>query len=80
MRVLSERPRAYPPELDSDFGAQAGLCAETAPGSGAFVREFARATVKMDCVSWTPTITCTMEVIGRNAQECTRGAHGSRSL
>ncbi len=47
----------YPPELDSDFGAPAGLCAETAPGSGAFVREFARATVKMDCVSWTPTIT-----------------------
>ena len=46
----------YPPELNSDFGEPAGLCAEAPSGSGTFVREFSRATVKMDCTTWTPTI------------------------
>jgi len=47
----------YPPELHSDFGEPAGECAEAAPGTGVFVRHFSRATVQMDCATWTPTIT-----------------------
>jgi hypothetical protein len=47
----------FPQELNADFGAPAGACAEAPPGSGVFVREFQRATVQMDCATWTPTIT-----------------------
>lgn len=47
----------YPPELDSDFGEPTGLCAETAAGSGVFVRDFSRASVQMDCTTWTPKVT-----------------------
>ena len=46
-----------PPSLSLDYGEPQGLCAETAPGSGVFVREWSQATVQMDCNSWTPTIT-----------------------
>ena len=45
-----------PPILDADFGDPAGLCTETAPGSGVFQREFAHATVQMNCSSWTPSV------------------------
>ena len=45
-----------PAELNSDFGEPAGVCAEAPPGSGTFVRDFARATVEMDCATWTPSI------------------------
>ena len=33
------------------------ICHETAPLSGGFVREWSRATVKMDCNRWAPTVT-----------------------
>ncbi len=46
----------FPAELNSDFGEPAGVCAEAPPGSGTFVRDFARATVAMDCATWTPSI------------------------
>jgi hypothetical protein len=51
------RDYAYPDELNADYGVPLGLCAETAPNSGVFVREFTKSTVQMDCATWTPTIT-----------------------
>ena len=44
-----------PALLDRDFGVPAGLCAETAPGSGVFARDFSTVTVSLDCASWTPS-------------------------
>lgn len=52
-----DEPIFRPPELDLDYGVPLGPCAETAPGSGVFTRDFSRSTVTMDCASWTPTIT-----------------------
>ena len=40
-----------------DYGEPTGLCAETAHGSLVFTRDWTRATVEMDCNSWTPSIT-----------------------
>ncbi len=51
------RDYLFPDELNLDYGEPLGLCAETAPGSGVFTREFTRSTVQMDCATWTPTIT-----------------------
>ena len=47
----------FPPELNVDYGEPSGLCSETASGSGIFVRHWSKATVQMDCNTWTPTIT-----------------------
>ena len=48
----------FPPELSADYGEPVDeLCKETAPGSQVFVREWSKATIQMDCTSWTPTIT-----------------------
>ena len=52
----------FPEALNIDYGqpvdsGAAGLCKETAPNSGVFVREYTKATVQMDCNSWKPTIT-----------------------
>jgi len=43
----TENPRAA--EWDEEFGAPQGACAETAPGSGVFTREWDAATVSWDC-------------------------------
>ena len=48
---------AYPAALDADYGEPAALCAETAPGSQVFRREYSHALVEMDCNTFTPTIT-----------------------
>jgi hypothetical protein len=48
---------AVPPALGLDYGEPSALCAETAPGSGVFTRDYSRATVSMDCASWTGTVT-----------------------
>lgn len=48
---------SFPALLDADFGTPLGLCAETAPGSGVWAREWSRAHVSMDCNTWTPNIT-----------------------
>ena len=47
----------FPPALNVDYGEPVGLCKETAAGSGVFVREWTKATVQMDCKTYTPTIT-----------------------
>ena len=44
-------------QFNADYGDPLGLCAETAPRSGVFRRNFTRSVVQMDCNSWTPTIT-----------------------
>ena len=44
-------------QFNADYGDALGFCAETAPSSGIFVREFTKSTVQMDCNSYTPTIT-----------------------
>jgi hypothetical protein len=41
--------------FDADYGQPTDeVCHEAAPG--VFVREWSRATIEMDCNSWTPTI------------------------
>jgi hypothetical protein len=47
----------YPDALNADYGEPLGLCAETTAGSGIFLREWSKATVQMDCNTWTPSIT-----------------------
>ena len=47
----------YPDALNVDYGEPLGLCTETSVGSGVFTRDWSKATVQMDCNSWTPTIT-----------------------
>jgi hypothetical protein len=43
---------------NQDFGEPVdNACYETAPNSGVFTREWTKATVTMDCNTWTPTIT-----------------------
>lgn len=48
----------YPAEqFNADYGTPLGLATETAKGSGVFVREWTKATVQMDCSTYTPKIT-----------------------
>jgi hypothetical protein len=48
----------FPPEFNQDYGEPIDkVCKETAPKSGIFTREWSKASVKMDCATWTPTIT-----------------------
>ena len=42
--------------LGQDFGSPNGFCAETAPSSGVFTRDWSKATVQLDCNSFTATI------------------------
>ena len=51
------REYAFPAALNADYGEPTELCHETRAGSGTFVREWTKATVQMDCATWTPTIT-----------------------
>jgi len=47
----------WPAQLDADYGEPVDkICTETAPGSGVFTREWSKASIKMDCNSWKPTI------------------------
>ena len=53
-------PFPRPHALDVDYGAPVdprGVCTETSPGSGVFVREFTKASVTMDCGAWHGSIT-----------------------
>ena len=44
-------------QFNADYGTPLGLATETGVGSGVFTREWSKATVTMDCNSYTPTIT-----------------------
>ena len=46
-------PYWRPPEMDVDYGVPRGVCAETAPGTGVFVREWTKAAVQFDCNTFT---------------------------
>ena len=50
------RKYVYPPALSGDYGEPQGLCAEKAPGSGVFTREYTKATVELNCGTWTGSI------------------------
>jgi hypothetical protein len=47
----------YPPEFNVDYGVPTGTCTETAPNSGVFTRDWTKATVQMNCNTYTGTIT-----------------------
>ena len=51
------RNYSYPPALSADYGEPTGFCSESAPNSGIFNRDYTKATVKMDCNSWTGSVT-----------------------
>lgn len=52
------RTYLFPPEFNVDYGEPTqGLCKETAPNSGIFMRDFSKASVKMDCNSYEGSIT-----------------------
>jgi hypothetical protein len=53
----SKHPFTRPAFMDDDFGAPTDFVVETAPGSQVFTRHYERATVTMDCNTFTPTIT-----------------------
>ena len=50
----SNTPVSRPPQLDADYGEPVGgaPCAETAPGSGIFTRQYTRASVRVDCANY----------------------------
>lgn len=50
------RTYQVPEQINWDFGEPTGMCAETAPNSGVFRRDWTKATVQMDCNTWTPSI------------------------
>ena len=43
--------------MNADVGEPQGLCTETAPNSEVFTREWSKASVKMDCKSYTGSVT-----------------------
>lgn len=49
------RTYQVPEQINWDYGTPTGLCTETS--TGVFKREWTKATVSMDCNTWTPTIT-----------------------
>ena len=47
-----------PEQVNWDYGEPIdALCQETAPNSQVFTRDWTKATIQMDCNSWTPTLT-----------------------
>jgi len=57
------RTYQVPEQINWDYGEPTELCKETAPNSGVFTRDWTKATVGMDCNSWTPTIKLKKAVI-----------------
>lgn len=56
--LACDRQYEYPADLfNADYGEPVGICSETSPGCGVFVRDFTKSTVQMDCNTWTPTVT-----------------------
>jgi hypothetical protein len=51
-------PSAFvrPPAFDVDYGEPLGFCAETAPGSSVWSREYTKYSVSLDCASFTATL------------------------
>ena len=51
------RTYEVPEQINWDYGEPQGLCKETGANTGVFTREWSKATITMDCNTWTPTIT-----------------------
>lgn len=49
------REYQVPEQINWDYGEPTGLCKETT--TGVFTRDWTKATIQMDCNTWTPTIT-----------------------
>ena len=47
----------YPPELNWDVGEPLGLCGESEGEPGVWVREWSKATVKLNCTEWSANVT-----------------------
>ena len=47
----------FPDALNADYGEPSELCTETTPKSGIFTREWSKASVKMDCNTYTGQVT-----------------------
>jgi len=50
------RTYVVPEQINWDYGEPTELCKETAPSSGIFTRDWTKATITMDCNTWTPSI------------------------
>jgi hypothetical protein len=50
------RDYTMPEQFAWDFGEPTEICKETATGSGVFTRDWTKATVGMDCNTWTATL------------------------
>jgi len=52
------RTYEFPKRLTADYGVPLGRTVEVGKkGSGVFVREWSKATIQMDCNTYTPTFT-----------------------
>ena len=52
------RDYQVPEEINRDYGVPIDtVCKETGTNTGVFTREWTKASIQMDCNSWTPTIT-----------------------
>jgi hypothetical protein len=50
------REYEVPEQINWDYGEPTGFCKETGANTGIFKREWTKATIEMDCNTWTPTI------------------------
>ena len=56
--LLRRAQYEYPAALNADYGEPVdAVCQETGPNSQVFTRKWTKATVSMDCNTYTPTIT-----------------------
>ena len=55
--ISSSAPFTRPALLDIDVGEPLGFCAETAPQSGVWRREYTRYSIQVDCSDFTSTFT-----------------------
>lgn len=55
--VGCNQPWEFRSEMAADYGEPVGTCYETTAGSGVFERQWTKATVQMDCGTWTANIT-----------------------
>ena len=60
------RTYEVPEQINWDYGEPQGLCKETGDNTGVFTREWSKATITMDCNTWTPTIAMKHEVSSKS--------------
>lgn len=55
--IDADHPFTRPASLDLDLGDPLGYCAETAPGSGVWTRQYEKYDVSLDCGKWEAAFT-----------------------